>query len=178
MSAGRLCCAVMLAALAMAACENPQAIPTGHDHAAVALSRVGAGHVDGLAKQVRQVTARFNATQQATMLGYVQDSPCVAVPGMGGMGFHWVNHSLVDPVFEPLKPEVVLYAPRPNGQLELVAVEYIVIDVGQPAPTFDGQAFDVGGSPVPVAHWTLHVWVHRENPNGLFTPFNPTVVCP
>lgn len=93
------------------------------------------------------------------------------------MGFHWVNQELVDPVFEPARPEAVLYAPGPNGQLELVAVEYIVIDVGQPAPTFAGQPFDVGGTPVPVAHWSLHVWLFRENPNGLFTPFNPRVAC-
>ena len=57
-------------------------------------------------------------------------------------------------------------------------VEYIVIDVGQPAPTFGGQPFDVGGTPVPVPHWSLHVWLHKDNPAGLFKPFNPTVSCP
>jgi hypothetical protein len=121
---------------------------------------------------------RFHATQQATRAGYAVASPCVSAPGLGGMGFHWVNNSLVDPVFEPLKPEAVLYEPAPNGQLKFVAVEYIVINVGQPAPTFDGHPFDVGGTPVPVPHWSLHVWLNRENPNGLFTPFNPDVVCP
>jgi hypothetical protein len=44
----------------------------------------------------------------------------------------------------------------------LVAVEYIVIDVGQPAPT----------------HWSLHVWLWKDNPNGLFAAFNPDVSCP
>ena len=93
------------------------------------------------------------------------------------MGVHWVNGGLVDPVFEPLQPEAVLYAPKRNGELELVGLEYIVIDVGQTPPSFDGQPFDVGGAPPPVPHWSLHVWVHRENPAGLFAPFNPTVVC-
>jgi hypothetical protein len=79
-------------------------------------------------------------------------------------------------VFQPLRPEVVLYA-RDQGRLRLVALEYIVIDVGQPAPTFDGHPFDVGGTPVPVPHWSLHVWVHKDNPSGTFAPFNPTVSC-
>jgi hypothetical protein len=85
---------------------------------------------------------------------------------------------LVDPDFDPLQTEAVLYEPRKNGQLGLVAVEHIVINVGQPAPTFDGQPFDVGGTPIPVPHWSLHVWLHKQNPNGMFTPFNPDVVCP
>lgn len=102
----------------------------------------------------------------------------MAVPGLGGMGFHRVNSGLVDPAFDPLAPEAVLCEPGPTGQLRLVAVEYIVIDVGQPAPTFAGQPFDGGGAPIPVAHWTLHVWVHKDNPAGLFAPFNPDVVCP
>lgn len=105
-------------------------------------------------------------------------SPCVAHPTLGAMGFHWSNGALVDPVFEPLRPEAVLYESGPNGSLKLVAVKYIVINVGQPAPTFDGHAFDVGGTPVPVPHWNLHVWVDRDNPNGVFTPFNPDVSCP
>jgi hypothetical protein len=138
---------------------------------------VGTGGVDGLAKAVRQATARYHSTVQATDAGYAEASNCVAVPGLGGMGFHWVNGSLVDPAFDPLEPEVMLYAPGPECQLHLVAVEYNVINVGQPAPTFDGHPFDVGGTPVPVPHWSLHVWVHKENPNGLFTPFNPAGSC-
>ena len=93
------------------------------------------------------------------------------------MGFHWVNHAIVDPVFEPLEPEAVLYVPNGNGKLKLVAVEYIVINIGQPAPTFDGHPFDVGGTPIPVPHWSLHVWIHKDNPSGIFAPFNPTLSC-
>lgn len=71
-----------------------------------------------------------------------------------------------------------MYAPDKHGKLKLVAVEYIVINTGQTAPTFDGQPFDVGGTPVPVAHWSLHLWTHKANPSGLFAPFNPDVDCP
>lgn len=59
-----------------------------------------------------------------------------------------------------------------------MAVEYIVINAGQPAPTLGGQAFDLGGTPVPVPHWSLHVWLWKDNPNGAFAAFNPDVSCP
>ena len=126
---------------------------------------------------VRRATARFHSTAQAIAAGYEPDDHCVSVPGLGGMGFHWVNPSLVDPVFDPLKPEALLYATGPGGNLRLVAVEYIVINVGQPAPTFGDQPFNVGGTPVPVAHWSLHVWLYENNPSGIFAPFNPNISC-
>jgi len=167
----------VLAAVAVVGCESPADVHS-HPSPDVAFSGTGSGQLPDLARTVRQATARFHSTVQATNGGYAEVSPCIAVPVLGGMGFHWGNDALVDPVFDPVNPEAVLYEPGPTGQLHLVAVEYIVIDVGQPAPTFGGQLFDVGGTPVPVPHWSLHVWVHKHNPNGLFTPFNPAVVCP
>jgi hypothetical protein len=130
---------------------------------------------------VRQATASFSSTTAATSAGYVEDAHCVAHPHHGAMGFHWLNQSLVDPEFDPMRPEALLYVPTPQGGRELVGVEYIVIDVGQPAPDFDGHPFDVGGVPpleaAEVAHWSLHVWVHSENPDGVFSPFNPNLSC-
>ena len=26
-------------------------------------------------------------------------------------------------------------------------------------------------------HFDRHVWIYRENPNGVFTPLNPAVTC-
>jgi hypothetical protein len=130
-----------------------------------------------LLTEVVAATARFHSKEQASQAGYVLGSPCVALPPLGGMGYHWVNNALVDPVFDPLQPEALVYSPGPGGQAQLGAIEYIVIDVGQSAPTFAGRAFDVGGTPVPVPHWSLHVWLYRKNPSGLFQPWNPTVVC-
>jgi hypothetical protein len=133
----------------------------------------------GLLKAVNAATSRYHSTTQATRAGYAAASACVSHPTLGAMGFHWVNGSLIDPVFDPLRPEAVLYEPSPNGSLTLVAVEYIVLKAeGQPRPTFDGHPFDDGGTPVPAPHWSLHVWVHRDNPSGTFTPFNPNVTCP
>jgi len=127
---------------------------------------------------VRRATARFHSTAQAIAAGYEPDDHCVSAPGLGGMGYHWVNPTLVDPVFDPLKPEAILYATGPGGNLRLIAVEYIIINVGQPAPMFGDQPFDVGGTPVPVPHWSLHVWLWENNPSGIFAPFNPNISCP
>ena len=148
------------------------------NHAAVAATSPLGGADNALLHELHAAIARFHSTKQAENAGYVADPHCVEVPGLGGMGHHWVNESLVDPVFDPLKPEALLYAPDKNGKMKLIAVEYLVINTGQTAPTFGGQAFDVGGSPIPVAHWSLHVWLAKPNPSGLFAPFNPDVDCP
>jgi hypothetical protein len=98
------------------------------------------------------------------------------------MGYHWPNSPLVDASFEPLRPEVLLYATAPTGQLGLVAAEYVVVDVGQAHPAFADQHFDVGGVPpltdAGIDHWSLHVWLCEQNPNGIFARWNPRITCP
>lgn len=166
--------------VALAGCDTPSDV---HSHEGleagleVVQDRSGTGNLPELAKQVRQATARYHSPVQAERAGYVPTQECVAVPALGGMGFHWADFGRVDGNFDPMTPEVVLYEPGPQGQPILVAVEYIVLNQGQAAPTFAGRAFDVGGTPVQAPHWSLHVWLHKENPNGLFTPFNPNVSC-
>lgn len=151
------------------------------DHASLhANARAGGGNsvaAAGLAQAVRAATSRFHSTAQATKAGYAEASPCVASPA-GGMGYHWVNTSLVDATFDPYQPEAVLYEPDARGNLHLVAIEYIVVDEGQPRPSFGDYPVDIGGGPFPFPHYTLHVWLHKDNPSGMFAPFNPTVSCP
>lgn len=171
--------AAVTSAVLMAASACSDVTPTA-SHAALHVmtpSTQMASLPSDLLRSVHAATSRFNATQQATRAGYVSNPHCVSVPSLGGMGHHWANNSLVDPTFDPFQPEVMLYAPNKEGKMKLVAVEYIVIDVGQPRPSFGGQPFDIGGTPVPVPHWSLHVWVHEENPSGTFAPFNPRVSC-
>ena len=177
MVAGLVLVGIVAVACERAATTTEPLASAQHNHAAVAATSPVGGAGNAVLKQVHAVTARFNSTKQAEDAGYLTDPFCVESPA-GGMGHHWVNGALVDPVFDVLNPEVVLYAPDKNGNMKLVAVEYIVINIGQPAPTFDGQPFDVGGTPVPVAHWSLHVWLGKPNPSGLFAPFNPDVDCP
>lgn len=167
---------VLAATLLFASCDRPPAEPL-HEHGhSASFSAVG-GPASDLLKQVRQATARFHSVEQAIAAGYVPTDHCVSDPVLGGMGMHWINPNLRDALFEPERPEVLLYEPRRNGQPKLVAVEYVVLDRGQARPEFDGHRFDTRGTPLPLPHWSLHVWLYRENPEGIFTPFNPTVSC-
>jgi len=141
----------------------------------VAAARVSSD--EQLWKDVKNATSRFHSTTQAVAAGYIPENFCVSVPGVGGMGMHWANPSLVDGVFDPLKPEAVLYAPGPDGKPQLIALEYIVMNTGQAAPSFGSQPFDVNGVPGLPPHWSLHVWLYKHNPAGMFQPFNPDVSC-
>ena len=181
MQAGRLVSRISVSSLAIAAvafaasCDSARSTDpmAGHNHTnSVTPSNVRFD--SDLANQVRSATVRFHSQTQAARAGYELASPCIANPPVGGMGFHWVNGPSVDPVYDPLHPEAVIY----DTDGELVAVEYIVIDVGQPRPTFDGRPFDIGGAPLPVAHWTQHVWLYKPNPSGMLNPWNPVITCP
>jgi hypothetical protein len=175
--------AVLLLVGLLSACSEAPTDPgpDGSPSFMKAIAEEGAPQEDWL-KAVRQATARYHSQTQAEAAGYFDEFICVAIPGVGGMGYHWPNVPLRDAIFEPLQPEVLLYATAPNGHQRLVAVEYIVLDVGQGRPAFADQLFDIGGVPpltaAGVDHWSLHVWLFEENPNGIFARFNPRVSCP
>jgi hypothetical protein len=78
----------------------------------------------------RSATAKYHDRAQAEADGYVNANFYVSHEG-----FHWLNESLVDDVFDPARPEVLLYAEVPGEKrLQLVAVEYIVpVSAGRPA---------------------------------------------
>lgn len=140
----------------------------------------------GLA-QVRQATAKYHDIDKALAAGYLATEECVEVPGLGGMGYHYINPALIgDLSVDPLKPEVLLYAPKNNGELKLVGVEYLVVDADQDLAT-DGDRPDLFGVPfngpmeghepgMPV-HYDLHAWIFQGNPGGVFADFNPRVSC-
>jgi hypothetical protein len=103
-------------------------------------------------------------------------------PRVGGNGTHT----------DFRQPAVLIYEPQANGSLELVAVENLVfIDAWNAAghsepPTFHGVPYDrMVDDPATATdeahmfepHYDRHVWIYRENPNGVFTSFNPAVSC-
>jgi hypothetical protein len=166
---------VLAAAFAAAGCDNA-AIVQPSDGTLFVQARANVAVKSDL-EQALHGTARFHSVRLAEKSGYV-GGPCIFELGVGTMGFHYVNELLVDETFDASAPEALLYAPAPNGKLRLVGVEYIVLDVGQDPPTFDGYAFDEGGGPYEEDHWTLHAWIYEENPKGLHFPFNPNIQCP
>jgi hypothetical protein len=187
MSSARILRRTVLLAVAgfgLSACDQQPASPSmehAHVHAAHAAAASPVQADGRLLQRVKATTSRFNSTVQAIRAGYQPDTHCVAHPVLGAMGYHWINGALIDPVFDPMNPEVLLYAPGPGNQPRLIGVEYVVIDVGQDRPHFDGHPFDFGGVPPleqqGIPHWSLHVWAHEYNPAGTFAPFNPNVSC-
>ena len=155
--------------------------------AALGVATASASPPDAL-QAAKAATARYHSIEQALAAGYVQGSPCETRPGLGGMGFHYVNPALMmDPAIDPTQPEILLYAPKENGKLELVGVEYLKVDADQnlatdaDRPSLFGQPFAgpmPGHGPGMPIHYDLHVWLWEDNPYGLFTTWNPNVVCP
>ena len=142
--------------------------------------------------QVRRVTARFHRLEAAVAagyeLGYVSGSGvriitgCVAHPTAGAMGYHYFNKELIDDlIVDPLKPEGLVYAPGPNGRLQLAAVEYVVPGLASNPPGVSQPPAVFGMDMVilvpAVGFYTLHAWVWRHNPAGMFAHWNPEVVC-
>lgn len=142
---------------------------------------------------VRQATARFHRVDAAIAagyeLGYVNGNNvriitgCIADPAAGAMGYHYFNKQLIDdPVIDPLKPEGLVYAQAPNGELKLVAVEYVVPGLGSNPPGVSDPPTPFGMQMhilVPaVGFYTLHAWIWSHNPAGMFAHWNPQVTCP
>lgn len=102
----------------------------------------------------------------------------------GGMGVHFLNPALIGPNLDSLKPQVLIYEPVGN-RLRLVAAEWFVpTAISKEAPKIFGTKLDgpmEGHAPVlPVElhHWDLHVWLWKDNPNGLMHPTNSGIRCP
>jgi hypothetical protein len=138
-----------------------------------------------LVETVRRATERFQDVEEATEAGYTDPLLCVSGPEEGAMGVHFGHAELIgDGKLDPRHPELLVYEPK-NGQLHLVAVEYLVIaedwDANNPTPpALLGQLFHYNGSPnrygLP-AFYELHVWAWKHNPHGMFADWNPKVSC-
>ena len=131
---------------------------------------------------VRAATAKYHDVNLALADGFRPGGPCVQIPNVGAMGIHYINFSRVDLNVDEGEPELLLYMPDETGNLRLVAVEYFVPSTGSnPAPNLFGRNFQgpmPGHAPGEPAHYDLHVWAWRNNPNGMFAQFNPAISCP
>lgn len=142
---------------------------------------------------VRQVTAQFHDIETAKAagyeLGYVNGAGnriitgCIAHPTAGVMGYHYFNKALIDDlVIDPQKPEGLVYTSGPEGQLKLVAVEYVVPGANSNPPGVSEPPTVLGHQMhilVPaVGFYIQHFWVWSHNPSGMFVDWNPELTCP
>ena len=147
----------------------------------IALSGIAAAGRGGLKRElaeIRSATASYNDPENAEADGYHGEDQAAC-----GMGYHHVNFGLVlDGKPEKLVPEGMVYGEDDDGNLVLGAVEYIVPKAGpyaeDPPDLFDHADPEWGVLPLPPEApasevWTLHAWVHTQNPEGVFHHSNP-----
>jgi hypothetical protein len=124
---------------------------------------------------------------------------------LSAMGIHYFRPDLLGITAPPnprvsgagthtdfLAPAILIYEPQQNGSLELVAVENLTFAAAWEAagntalPSFHGVSYDhMVDDPATALdeahmfepHYDRHVWIFRENPNGVFAQFNPNVTC-
>jgi len=124
---------------------------------------------------------------------------------LGVMGIHFFRPDLLGITGPPnprvsgtgthtdfLRPAILIYEPQRDGSLDLVAVENLVFikaweAAGNSAPpSFQGVRWDrmaddpsttIDEAHMFEPHYDRHVWLYRENPNGIFAQFNPKATC-
>ena len=139
----------------------------------------------------------MNLCDTADMMGQPRE--------LGAMGIHFFRPDLLGIAGPPnprvsgtgthtdfRSPSILIYEPQRDGSLELVAVENLVfIDAWEKAghkerPSFRGVPYDrmaddpatkIDEAHMFEPHYDRHVWLYRENPNGVFAQFNPDVTC-
>ena len=125
---------------------------------------------------------------------------------LGAMGVHFFRPDMLGISAPPnprvdgngthtdfLNPAILIYEPQADGSMELVAVENLVFERAWHAagnrtpPSFHGRPYEhMVDDPATSRdeahmfepHYDRHVWLFRDNPNGVFAPFNPNVRCP
>jgi len=187
----------------------------GHHHSAsgAAAGTEGAGHTRGtpgpvtaaqarvLQRQLasaKRSSARYGDIDAARADGYFQVTQFIP-----GLGLHLVNLSIPDDVFNPSRPQILLYEPTRSGKLRLVGVAYQFRHTPNTPPDGFAGGSDVWhfhtnlcflkGGTVTIAgseigcnaagglvfqkrtDWLLHAWIWKANPRGVFTEINPTV---
>lgn len=163
----------------LAGCQSDQPATPVAAQMSVQHSGGGGASADVLAQlaTLRRLTAPFQRFEAAQRAGWgTRITDCFSSVA-GGMGFHYGNTSLIDGSVDARKPELLLYEPQANGELRLVAVEYIVPftawTAAEPPRLYD-QSFHRNEA---FGLWVLHVWHFRENPSGIFADWNPRVSC-
>jgi hypothetical protein len=178
----------MMALVLLGVCPAGLLAQSGHSHAITTQNQRLTAAQGELLKAIREKTAKYKDVSVAEADGYALLFGCVSGPDSGAMGLHFVNLNLVaSGVIDAARPQIVIYEPMPDGHLQLIGADFLLIasdwdkaHPGQGAPQLMGQLFHYFESPnrfgLP-AFYTLHVWAWKENPNGAFVNWHPNVSC-
>lgn len=178
--------AAALLAFGLVACEE---VSSPVESSEVAFNHGASGNTPAaLNRQIaelRSETAQFHRFERAQAAGHnvlvahpQTGAECLEHETLGGMGYHFLNLDLVDEEVSVTAPEVVIYEPRPNGELRMVGFEYIIpfaiLSEESDPPVLFGQEFKRNHT---FGLWALHVWAWKNNPTGMFADWNPKVSC-
>ena len=146
-------------------------------------------------RSARALLDKYNDPIVAVHDGFLSTVGCVEYPkggaegamryAAGGMGVHFINMGNVGPKLDPAKPQVLIYEPD-GDKLRLVAAEWFLpvqVAGGTPPSIFGKQLQGPMEGHKPLMpeglhHYDLHVWLWKNNPEGVFSPTNPAVKCP
>jgi hypothetical protein len=170
----------------------------GHSHGVAGpVTPEEQAQVDAELAAAKAATAKYKSIDRAKADGYIQVTQFIP-----GLGLHLVNLKIGNRLFDPLRPQLLLYMPGKGGSWQLAGVGYQLAHLGDTPPEgFPGGAdvwhfhqnlcFLPGGSVTitPTAEgckarsgyfqketaWLLHAWIWKTNPNGVFTEVNPDV---
>ena len=148
--------------------------------------------------EAREATAKYEDVNVALADGFVQTT--VHVPNMGAHFTHTAR--VMDGIFDPTKPEILIYEPDGDGW-KLIALSYVIptwtqgddhpeafageldnwhvhysLCLGSAAITrsmVEADCVAAGGTFLPQYGWMIHAWVHKDNPLGIFGMWNPLV---
>jgi hypothetical protein len=160
--------------------------------AMVTLPSVNASADGGGVAAARAATNKYHDLRVARADGYklfkdANGVQCISQPGVGTMGIHFVNGTEVGDANETVThPEAVIYEPEANGNVHLVGLEYVVLKSAwsqaghKSPPSLFGHQFMLITAPNRYGlpdFYALHAWIWKNNPKGMFSPWNPTVSC-
>ena len=168
---------LLLGVALLAACTEPTTTGTLAPSDPAAIRTATVSEQKDLAT-LRAATGKFHNFEAAKDAKYtfLFMNMCMVDPNLGGMGYHYVNTQLLDDKVQVDSPEALLYEPQANGQLKLVAVEYVIPKSewkNANPPELFGQKLVLNSFDL----WALHVWVWQDNPSGLYASWNPQVTC-
>lgn len=147
------------------------------------------GGLEGELDEVRSATADYTDPETAYDDGYVVAGRDGPVPledvqekghSVCGMGYHFGNRDRIGST-ELTEPAVLVYGVDSDDNFVLGGIEYVVPKKGEyetESPDLfenDDGAEEWGTLPTPDDKpdmWTLHAWVHTDNPDGVLNPTN------
>jgi hypothetical protein len=167
------------ACVVLGACSNDAAVAPRIQPAASTLDAARTPAVENSTlATLRRVTARYHRLDAAIADGFVFLHGCEVRSDEGPVGTVYINvERLLDGAVDPSLPDGLIYEPRGGLAPQLVGVELAVpyaLWTEPQAPQFLGASFQREDE---FGVFGLHVWLWRNNPEGLFAEANPNVSC-